>query len=201
MNAMRDDLVRAMELAEKQVQLLKGALAKLDQADALLDGRGAQPSIPFPVVEPPGSAPTFRSGQVPTEVWILADEVAPTVGLTAEVLVAIEVWETAWYTSRLWRQGLNPGGMKDNPALDRLGFTYGTYEAADGNVYETFPDWKTGVRSHAAFFSQKRYDGVRSATKPAGKLLAIHEAGYAEHSQEWLDGTMGLLDRFLKGRS
>lgn len=190
-------------------------LERLDAALATLDGGAAppeaQPVINAPPVDRPpaptldrtpsglvGETPRFREGYVDPLVWRAAREEAPKNGVRPETLVAIQVWESAWYTSRLFQTANNVGGIKYRPDLINLGHNHGSYKAKDGNVYAAFPNWREGVAAHARFLSQRRYDRVRQTEDVTEEVRAIHDAGYAEHSMDWLEGVTALARRFEK---
>lgn len=153
-------------------------------------------STPPPTVYAPPVLPTEWPGPDSAEVRAVLDQVAHDAGMHPATLEAIERWETGNYTSKLFTSVWNPGGMKYRPELT-LGHIFGSYTAADGNVYAKFPDWVRGIVAHGMFFKQTRYDGIRRTEDPRQEVQAIHAAGYAEYSEEWLNGVLSLVERVL----
>lgn len=163
----------------------------------------AQPKRPEPPTldrTPGADQPTFRREFVDPLIWRAAEEEAPKRGVRPETLVAIQVWESDWYTSKLFKVAHNVGGIKYRPELPSLGHKWGSYEAKDGNVYASWPNWRAGVAGHAQFLAQRRYDRVRQTEDVRAEVRAIHDAGYAEHSLDWLEGVTSLAVKFESER-
>lgn len=206
MSTLSERVRRLQDEANRVVRELAQLLEQVGQvaqaADALNAALDAQPpSVLTPTSSPAVSgAPAFRTGYVDPLVWRAAEEEAPKVGVQPETLVAIQVWESAWYLSPLFKTANNVGGVKYRPDLEILGHVHGSYTAKDGNVYAKWPDWRAGIAGHAQFLAQRRYDGIRQTDDVTAEVRAIHEAGYAEMSQEWLAGVTALATRFWKER-
>jgi hypothetical protein len=156
----------------------------------------AGPVPPPPAPPAPIAAPTFAKGRLDPLVWQEIQKVAPTRGVQPETLAAVQVWESAWYTSMLFREGQNVGGIKDTEYARRLPGYVGVYTAADGNKYAMFASWQQGITAHADFLTQKRYDAIRNTDDPIAEVRAIHDAGYAEHERAWLEGVTKLARKF-----
>lgn len=164
--------------------------AQLQRAVEVITGAGAPPievTEPVPLWPAPVDELAWTEGEIPVEAWSMIDRAAWICGLTPEVLAAIMVHESAWFTSKLFREGHNPGGMKYYPTLF-AGFRIqiGKYTAKDGNEYSIFKDWQDGFIAMGYFLTQTRYDGIRLTEDPAAEILAIHDAGYAEGAESWL---------------
>jgi len=186
---------------------IKRARAEIDNLRTLLDDmlrvsdlidRLGEAGEPAPVDETdetpePGPPPSLDA------VWVLYKRHAPPGGLSPHALFAIFQWETGQGRSKLWKIGHNPGGMKYHPELEGLGHRYGSYRARDGNIYAKFPDVETGIKAHVAFLLQQRYALARNAA-PKEAVLAIHNAGYAEGSEDWLKGVTGLAIKAVEER-
>lgn len=171
----------------------------------MLTGTVAPTPTPAPTPVQPGAPPIselfWGEGQVPEGAWSVIDRAARICGITPEALAAIMVHESAWFTSELFKEGHNPGGIKHYPTLFAgFGIHVGKYVAADGNEYSTFEDWQEGMLAMGYFLTQTRYDGIRKTEDPAAEILAIHEAGYAEHSQDWLDNVSALCRKLIDRR-
>ena len=205
-----EELEGELELTARRMAELRSRCAGLRAA---LGGTGQPPVSPPPISAGPPQRPDpptldrttdnlpmprFASGYVDPAIWEAANEEAPKVGLRPVTLVAIQVWESAWYTSKLFRAAWNVGGVKYRPDLPALGHTHGYYQATDGNKYAVWPSWRDGIAGHAQFLRQRRYDAVRQTEDAASEVRAIHDAGYAEYSQEWLSGITGLVNKFQK---
>lgn len=159
-----------------------------------------KPPRPEPPVRPPPPPepkeepePEFRKGYLDPLVWAQIQKVAPTVGVQPATLAAVQVHETGWYTSELFNDGDNVGGIKDTPYSRGLPGYDGPSESG---VYATFVDWRAGIAAHARFLAQTRYDKIRTTNDPVAEVQAIHDAGYAEHDQAWLDGVTKLAKKF-----
>lgn len=152
------------------------------------------PVQPAPVVpsKPPtpiaGPVPVGSDRVIPDGVWAAVDLYAPQEQVNPDVLLAIEVWETGWFTSDAWKDRRNPGGMKNPPASFA---THGLVTDRDPEhpTYMRFSSWSEGIRGHAVFLGKgPRYAGIHQTTDPDRQIEAIGAAGYAEGSDSWLVG-------------
>lgn len=153
-------------------------------------------TVPTPAPAPTEPMPAFIRGKLDPLVWAEICRVAPSVGVEPATLAAVQVWESGWYTSNLFRMGWNVGGIKYRPDLPALGHTLPPYVSEEGYMYATFTDWKAGIAAHARFLAQGRYDAIRRTDDPVAEVRAIHDAGYAEKDLEWLEGVTKLAKKF-----
>jgi len=205
MPSIADQLVILQKLAEDVLETVEEIREQLGISD---EEEEEEPEpAPTPVQEKPVSTgngqpaggtaiPDKFPGADSEELRAVIEHVAEDAGMHPATLEAIERWETGNYTSKLFVEANNPGGMKYRPELP-LGHNYGYYSARDGNTYAKFPDWARGVIAHGIFFKQKRYDGIRQTEDPMAEVDAIHNAGYAEHSEEWRGGVKAIVAKIL----
>lgn len=178
---------------------------QLQRAVQVIAGAGAPPvevmePAPARPVEVPTGPVEWAEGRVPAAAWAAIDLAAQVCGLTPEVLAAIEVHETGWFGSPLFKTGNNPGGMKWYPKLfSGFGFSVTKYVAKDGLEYTSFGSWQEGISAHGYFLTQTRYDGVRQTIDPIEEIRVISEAGYAEGSPDWYTNVTALY-RQLKAQ-
>lgn len=120
------------------------------------------------------AAPTHTCalGRPLAELHAIVYREAPAAGLDPDVVIAIQRHETGNYTSRLWRQCRNPGGIKRR---------YGP----KAGRYATYATPEEGIRAHLKVFAHPRYAPARRALDPFTQIDAISRAGYAEHSRTW----------------
>jgi hypothetical protein len=170
---------------------IERAVAGHEEED-LEEGEQEDPGFPFG--EEAEEKPVCDGKTVPPRMLEALRQVAFYSEIDPIVMAAIQVHETGWYTSRLWREANNPGGMKYSPTTQRIGATQ------DGD-FAAWPSWVDGVIAHAKFFAQSRYDGIRKTKDRRAQVLAIHEAGYAELSQEWLSIVNTLVDKIASSSS
>ena len=137
------------------------------------------PVQPAPVVpsKPPtpiaGPVPVGSDRVIPDGVWAAVDLYAPQEQVNPDVLLAIEVWETGWFTSDAWKDRRNPGGMKNPPASFA---THGLVTDRDPEhpTYMRFSSWSEGIRGHAVFLGKgPRYAGIHQTTDPDRQIEAI----------------------------
>lgn len=142
--------------------------------------------------EPPAAPPSTPPSSIEAMVALAAIESG---AIYPAVLEAIERWETGHYKSKLWLLANNPGGIKYRENLP--GLAGEPYVGKGGIKYMRYASQLEGIRAHARFFLQPRYKAAREATDPIAQVLAIHEAGYAEKSPEWLEGVTALTRKAL----
>lgn len=141
--------------------------------------------------------PLGGDGKVPPEILPMVSQWAAAYGIDPAVLLAIEIWETGWYTSDAWRDRRNPGGMKTAPSQFRGILT--TDRDPEHPTYLRFETWQEGIQGHALFLGRgKRYEAIHGTTDPVKQIEAIGAAGYAEGSPSWLAGVKGVLSRAQK---
>ncbi len=174
----------------------------------------AQPApIPAPVPQPAPQAtssapsPMGSPGHIPDEIWPVADAAAKAAGMSADVLLALEVWETGWYDglpdspSHAWSVEHNPGGMKMAPS--QFG-SHGVVTERDPAypTYLRFVSWQEGIRGHALFIGLgERYAAIHSTSDLNAQIDAIGAAGYAEGSPSWIAGVKAALVQVRRLRS
>lgn len=139
-------------------------------------------------------APTGGNGTVPPEILPVAKQAGLQYGVDPAVLLAIEIWETGWFTSDAWRFRRNPGGMKTAPS--QFQGVIVTDRDYDHPTYLRFKTWQDGIKGHALFLGKgARYAKIHETTDPREQLDAISLAGYAEGSNSWLLGVKGALTK------
>lgn len=202
--ALQAEANRVVRELAQLLEQVRGVAGAADALNAALDNQPptvlVDPKAPDGSTYVPLGTPVFRQGHIDPIVWRVIEAEAPRAGVEPETLAAIQVWESNWYTSPLFRAAWNVGGVKYRPDIELLKHEHGSYTAKDGNVYAAWPDWQAGIAGHALFLTQKRYDGIRKTDDPVAELEAIHQAGYAELSEDWRAGTKALAERFLKER-
>lgn len=99
-------------------------------------------------------------------------------GIHASVMLAIEVHETGAFTSKLWREANNPGGIRFNAKMHQA--KYVQNDGSEKNVaFARFATWQDGIRGHARVLEASRYDAARAAEDPYVQVDRIKAAGYA----------------------
>ena len=105
----------------------------------------------------------------------LIDKAARFCGIRPEVLLAIQVHESAAYRSSLWKRAFNPGGIK---------YTH-RVKCYKTGAYAGFNSAEEGIMAHAAILNHPRYDRARSTNDPYEQIRAIGDAGYCRPRGSW----------------
>lgn len=141
----------------------------------------------------PAAVPVGKDRFIPDELWTVVDAFAAESGISPDLLLAIEVLETGWFTSDAWIGRRNPGGMKNAPkTFELLGIV--TDRDAEHPTYLRFASWQEGIRGHAVFIGRgERYKAIHETKDLDAQIDAIGAAGYAEGSPSWLAGVKAKL--------
>lgn len=124
----------------------------------------------------PEAAHIHRAGNL----YAIIEREANRVGISPVVLLAIEVHETGWYTSPLWKYAHNPGGIKYRAFPGIKSWRYG--RRRDFSAFETAEE---GIRAHAYVLAHARYNAARETSDPYGQVNAIGRAGYCQPAGDW----------------
>jgi hypothetical protein len=181
--------------------------AKLESAAAVIAGAPdphPEPEIP-PFIPPDEPVeiddrdvkPVKLMERLPPAIWaeIQKASAASGTGILPIVQAAVAVHETGWFTSRLWHEANNVGGVKWSSYAEGLGASRDS-----GGTFAAWPTWQAGIMAHARFFAQKRYGGIRETFDPREQVRAIHLAGYAEVSESWLRDVLAFVSILERGQ-
>lgn len=108
-------------------------------------------------------------------------------------IAALIIYETNWFQSRLWKQHLNPAGIKYNRFARRR-----TWSTDEGGQYKaSYDDLKHSANGMVWLLNLKRYSSAMKAQTALEFFTELYKAGFHSNPSHYKRAALAEKLRFL----